>query len=184
MSENAWVDEVLGFWFGELTRDDWFSGGAEVDAKIRDRFLSLHETLAAKIPDIAYESPDAALAAILVFDQFSRNMFRKTAKAFATDPQALAVAGNALDKGFDDATPPPRKAFLYMPFMHSEALSDQRHCVTLFAKLENPEALKYAKEHRDMVARFGRFPHRNRALGRESTEAELAFMGEHKGYGQ
>ena len=184
MSETAWVDDVLRFWFEELTYKDWFGGGAELDEKIRSRFLALYEKLASSVPAAVYESADAALAAVIVFDQFPRNMFRGTAKAFATDPMALAIAGNALDKGFDAGMPNQRRSFLYMPLMHSEALADQRHCVTLFATLDNDEGLKYAKEHRDIVARFGRFPHRNRALGRESTDDEIAFMGGHKGYGQ
>lgn len=184
MSGSAWVDDVLRFWFEELTYKDWFGGGAELDDKIRDRFLALYEELAATVPATVHESADAALAAVIVFDQFPRNMFRGAAKAFATDPQALAIAGNALDRGFDAGMPNQRRSFLYMPLMHSEVLADQRHCVTLFGTLDNEEGLKYAKEHRDIIARYGRFPHRNRALGRQSTGDEIAFMGGHKGYGQ
>lgn len=175
--------DVLSFWFGELTPEDWFSFKPEVDAKISARFEALWHAMREAVPAKAFTDADAALAATIVYDQFPRNMFRKKAEAFATDPLALAVARNALARGFNGAHAPERRSFFFMPFMHSESLDDQELCVELFGGPQG-EYAKYAVEHRDIVARFGRFPHRNRALGRESTPEELTFLGEHAGYGQ
>lgn len=180
----GWSEAILDFWFNELTPDDWFSGGTELDERIRDRFSDLYQKLTERVPAEAMDEPRAALAAVIALDQFPRNMFRGTAGAFASDPLALALTRNALDKGFDRALTPQERQFLAMPLMHSETLSDQDHCVRVFEAIGNEEALKYALEHRDIVVRFGRFPHRNRALSRDSTEAEIAFLGGHKGYGQ
>jgi len=182
MGANGWADDVLRFWFEELKPDDWFTRKDETDETIRRRFLDLWRELRIAIPAAAVLERDAALAATITFDQFPRNMFRGTAEAFATDPLALAVARNAIQDGFDKDMPQERKHFLYMPFMHSEALDDQERCIALFG----PETghAKYAVGHRDIIARFGRFPHRNRALGRESSEEELAFLSGHKGFGQ
>jgi uncharacterized protein (DUF924 family) len=182
MAHAGWVGEVLGFWFDELKPEDWFMTKAETDEAIRTRFLKLWQDMRQAIPAEAFLEAAPALAATIVFDQFPRNMFRKQADAFATDRLAQAVAHNARRLGFAEALPPSQRSFFYMPFMHSEALPDQELCVALFAG--SAEQLKYAIEHRDIVARFGRFPHRNRALGRESTEAEIEFLKEHQGYGQ
>jgi uncharacterized protein (DUF924 family) len=155
---------------------------AETDEAIRRRFLRLWQDMRQAVPAEALLAPEPALAATIVFDQFPRNMFRKQPDAFATDPLARVVAHNARRLGFVDMLPPSRRGFLHMPFMHSEELPDQELCVALFAG--NPEQSRYAVEHRDIIARFGRFPHRNRALGRESTEAEIEFLEGHEGYGQ
>lgn len=184
MAEAAWTGDVLNFWFGDLGPDDWFGGGAELDQRIRDRFAGLYDRLAQQVPGEAYDQAEPALAAVILFDQMPRNMFRGTGQAFSTDHLALGVAANALDRGFDTEMPNPRRMFLYMPFMHSEKLADQERCVELFGTLNNENGLKYAEEHRDIVAKYGRFPHRNRALGRDSSEAEREFLGAHKGYGQ
>lgn len=184
-SENAgWSEKVLAFWFGELTQEDWFSGGDATDAKIKERFLHLHRDLASSIVPEQIDDPREALAAIIVFDQFPRNMFRRTAAAFATDDVALRIARRAVDNGLDAELNAQEKQFLYMPFMHSEVVSDQERCVDLFKMLGNEEGLKYAIDHRDIVVRFGRFPHRNRSLGRENTQEETAFLEGHDGYGQ
>ena len=187
--DAGWVDEVLDFWFGELTREDWFTGGAELDEKVRSRFLDLYQRLKAGFDERKVEDARTALAAIIVFDQFPRNMFRNSAAAFATDDLAAGIARRAVERGWDTAGDKAARPFYYMPFMHSEILADQERCVDLFRALgEGKEgegdSLKYALEHRDIVARFGRFPHRNRALGRESTADEREFMKEHAGYGQ
>ncbi len=182
MQKLEWVQDILSYWFEELTREDWFTSKAETDGTIRARFLDLHARLQSDLPDAVYTDPETALAAIILFDQFSRNMFRGTAAAFSTDSLALGIARNAVDKGFDAALPPDRRMFLYMPFMHSEVTADQEHCIQLFAAMGADT--KYAVEHRDIVARFGRFPHRNKALGRQSTADELAFLGGHQGFGQ
>lgn len=182
--EQSWVNNVLGYWFGQLTYDDWFTRKDQTDKAITERFLSLYRSIANAVPKEAYGEPRAALAAIIVLDQFPRNMFRGKAEAFATDDLALELARNALDHQFDAALEESMRHFLYMPFMHSEVLADQERCVSLFKSLGNGENVKYAVEHRDIIARFGRFPHRNRALGRESTPKEKAFLSKHEGFGQ
>jgi uncharacterized protein (DUF924 family) len=181
MVTAGWVGDVLGYWFGELTPQDWFETKAETDEAIRRRFLELWQEMREAVPANSFLESEPALAATIVLDQFPRNMFRKQADAFATDRLAQAVAHNALRLGFPDQVG-QRRGFLYMPFMHSEALPDQELCVKLFAG--TTEQLKYAIEHRDIIARFGRFPHRNRALGRETTEEEREFLQGHAGYGQ
>lgn len=183
MADAGWVDEVLGFWFGELTYQDWFGGSKQLDETIRTRFLDLYERLKAGFDVEQADDARTALAAVILFDQFPRNIFRGTAAAFGTDDLALGIARHALDRGFDSGLGEER-SFLYMPFMHSEIAADQERCVDLFRSIGNEEGLKYAIEHRDIVARYGRFPHRNRALGRQSTQAELEFLNQHAGYGQ
>ncbi|RFC67147.1 MULTISPECIES: DUF924 family protein [Mesorhizobium] len=182
--EPVWTQDILDFWFKELTPDDWFTGGAQLDERIRAHCLPLYEKLAAHVPPEAMTDPRAALAAIIALDQFPRNMFRGTARAFATDHLALELSRNALKNGFDRDMNDAERSFLAMPLMHSEALSDQEHCVKVFAEIGDEESLKYALEHRDIVEKYGRFPHRNRALGRNSSEDEQAFLESHKGYGQ
>lgn len=183
MKNNGWADAVLQFWFNELQPEDWFTTKASTDEAIQARFAAIHAELNRSVPVNALLEADGALAAIIVLDQFSRNMYRKTAKAFASDPLALALARAALANGLDRQMTQTRRRFVYMPFMHSEHLPDQERCVELFGTLEG-DNLKYAIEHRDIIQRFGRFPHRNRVLGRESTKEETEFLKGHEGYGQ
>lgn len=186
MPDRGWAEKVLSYWYDELGEAGWYSETpAAIDAAIRERFLPLYEELAAELPAEAWTDPDAALAAVLVLDQFPRNMFRGQAQAFATDTAAAALSRHALEKGLDAGMPPERKQFLFMPLMHSELAADQAHSVALFEGTPGlEEDVRYAVDHRDIIAKFGRFPHRNRALGRASTEAEQVFLGEHKGFGQ
>ena len=184
MIDNGWHDRVLTFWFDELTPEDWFTGKAETDEKIRERFAELHAELSREVPAQARTDVRSALAAIIVFDQFSRNLHRKKPGAFATDAQALGLARAAIESGMDAELPEERRRFLYMPLMHSEVLADQERAVDLFKQLGDGTSAKYAIEHRDIIARFGRFPHRNRVLGRESTPEETAFLEGHDGFGQ
>lgn len=181
---NDWARDVLSFWFGELTPKDWFEVSKTTDETIRRRFGGLHARMRMGAPREAEQEPRSALAAIVLFDQFPRNMFRRTAEAFATDSLAVELARNAVDRGFDEAMSDQERQFLYMPFMHSEIVADQERAVALFQALGNEDAAKYAIEHRDIIARFGRFPHRNRVLGRTDTAEELAFLEGHSGYGQ
>jgi uncharacterized protein (DUF924 family) len=181
---KSWQAEILEFWFGELSPEQWYESTPEIDETIRSRFLSIHEELATSLPADAYHEADAALAAIIALDQFPRNMFRGTARAFATDNQAALLARNAVEKELDAQVAPERRQFIYMPLEHSEVMADQEHSVMLFSALGDPETLKYAEEHRDIIARFGRFPHRNRVLERESTPGEIAFLNAHQGFGQ
>lgn len=180
----GWVHDILHYWFDELEPQDWFRVDAKTDRVIAERFADLHQQFALAVPDIAWTQPEPALAAILLFDQFPRNMFRGTPLAFSTDDQALELASNVLERGLDTGQPAQRRQFLYMPFQHSEVLADQERAVLLFRSLGDEEGLKYALEHRDIIARFGRFPHRNRVLQRGSTPEEEAFLAEHAGFGQ
>jgi uncharacterized protein (DUF924 family) len=183
MIDADWANEVLAFWLEELRPEDWFERSDSLDETIRSRFARLHAALAEAAPAMAFDDPHRALAAIIVFDQFSRNMFRGKPAAFATDSLALFIARQALEREYDAAVPEQWRHFFYMPLMHSETSADQEHCVALFAELPG-DSVKYAVEHRDIIARFGRFPHRNEILGRKTTVPEQAFLSEHKGFGQ
>ena len=169
----AWQDEVLGFWFA-LTREQWWKADPALDSAIRERFLALWETERENLPQAFLGSARDAIAAIILFDQFPRNMFRGHADQFSTDPLALAVAKGAVDRGLDEAMSPAERGFLYMPFQHSEELADQQRSVALFTALGDAEQLRFATLHHDVIARFGRFPHRNIMLGRQSRADELA----------
>ncbi|MGE5539440.1 MAG: DUF924 family protein [Gemmatimonas sp.] len=177
--------DVLAFWFGDVAGDDfrsrkplWFEPDAAFDAEVRNRFEDVHFAAARGELSSWRADPRGALALVIVLDQFPRNMYRGTARAFATDPQALAVAREAIDRGFDRQLAPVLRLFLYLPFEHSESLADQDRSVALFAELGDAETLDYARRHREIIARFGRFPHRNAVLGRASTAEEVAFLKE------
>jgi len=174
--DEAWVGEVLRFWFEELAREAWFRESDVTDELIRSRFLKLHGKIAALPVDAAWSSPRRALATIIVLDQFPRNMFRGTPRAFATDTKARDVALGAVERGFDQSFDKDGRAFMYLPFEHSESLPDQEKSVELFTPLGDDEYTHYAIAHRDIIARFGRFPHRNAVLGRQSTPAEEEFL--------
>lgn len=170
---NLWADRVLDFWFG-LTPDDWWSGSAEFDARCRDRFLDLHAEKRQLPPASVLTGARTALAAVILFDQLPRNMFRGHADQFMSDSLALAVAKGAVDRSFDDQLSKDEKTFLYMPFQHSEALPDQRRSLALFTALADDWLLCFASKHHDIIERFGRFPHRNAILGRAPRPAEIA----------
>lgn len=179
MSEIAsapWADEVLDFWFRELDRKAWFEKSDATDALIRNRFLALHEQLAREVSPQSALTPRATLAAVIAFDQFPRNMFRGTPRAFVTDPVALALAQQTVDAGHDRDFSKDERMFLYLPFEHCEEAVDQARSCALFASLDDPELLRYAQAHRDIIDRFGRFPHRNAILGRVSTPEEIEFL--------
>jgi uncharacterized protein (DUF924 family) len=175
MTARAAPAEIVSFW-AEAGPDKWFDEDEGFDRTIRSRFLSTYEAAADGELAAWEDSAEGALALVILLDQFPRNMFRGTARAFAADPLARAVADRALARGFDQATAPAMRQFFYLPFMHSEALTDQNRSVHLYEALGNAEQLRYATEHREVIQRFGRFPHRNRALGRETTAAEQAFL--------
>jgi uncharacterized protein (DUF924 family) len=168
-----WRSDVLKFWFG-LTHDEWWKGGAEIDRRIKDRFLKLWAEKRQLPAENFLTDPLTALAGVILFDQFPRNMFRGHADQFATDHLALAIAKGAVDKGFDEQLEPRERGFLYMPFQHSENLADQNRSLLLFTALGDEEQLGYAKKHHDVIARFGRFPHRNAILGRQPRPDEVA----------
>ncbi|MEZ5670464.1 MAG: DUF924 family protein [Alphaproteobacteria bacterium] len=167
---------VLDFWFGELTHEDWFRGGARVDRMVADRFAGPAADAAAGRLDHWADTADGALALVLLLDQFPRNLHRDSAGAFAQDAKARAVADAALARGFDRAVAAARRPFLYLPFEHSEALADQDRSVALFAAHGDAEMLDYAERHRAVIARFGRFPHRNPVLGRTPTAEDTAYL--------
>ena len=168
-----WAEEVTGFWFA-LRPEQWWRSDAELDEEIRERFLPLWEEQRQLPADHFLGSPQEALAAVILFDQFPRNMFRGHADSYATDHLALAIAKAAIERGYDDKLPQAQRGFLYMPFQHSEDPDDQLRSLGLFTDLGDPEQLRYAKLHHDVIARFGRFPHRNAVLGRRPRPDEVA----------
>jgi uncharacterized protein (DUF924 family) len=166
--------EVLWFWFDEHPKD-WFVKNPGFDAELRKRFLSLHEDAAAGRLAHWADAPRSCLALVILLDQFPRNMFRGEARAFATDAQARAAARVILERGWDGAMTQAERLFAYLPFEHSESLEDQNLSCALMKDFD-PEQLRYAVRHREIIERFGRFPHRNGILGRESTPAEIEFL--------
>jgi uncharacterized protein (DUF924 family) len=176
-----WVDDVLKFWFDEIKPESWFTKSDGFDEEVRRRFGSLHESSLAGHVTVP-RNARAYLAEIIVLDQFSRNLHRGLPGAFAADSKALQRANEAIELGFDREVSNRERAFFYMPLMHSESLADQERCVLLFDRLGNAESLKYAIEHRDIIERFGRFPHRNAILERGSTPDEIEFMKAHAGF--
>jgi uncharacterized protein (DUF924 family) len=176
-SETSWVDDVQTFWFEELDRAVWFEPDANVDAMVRTRFLAVHEHIVSHFDhNGAAVCADRALSTVIVLDQFPRNMFRAMPRAFATDHLALAVARSAIDRKLDQGLDKDRRLFLYLPFEHSEQLPDQDRAVELIGSLGDHDLLGYAMAHRDIIARYGRFPHRNAILGRLSTPDEIQLL--------
>lgn len=163
----AWRDAGYEKWFN---RDDAF------DAMLRDRFGEAQAAAAHGLLDDWQATPEGALALVLLLDQIPRNIHRSTPAAFATDPAARRVAAASLERGYDTRVAPELRSFFYLPFMHSEELADQKRCVALYQALGNADSLRYAEEHHDIIARFGRFPHRNRILGRETSADEQAYL--------
>src|SRR5262245_41350775 len=172
------VDEIVAFWFETLKPEDWYRKNAAVDAAITARFGATYDMLKTGVPPEWLAEPKGTLAAIIVLDQFPRNMFRDDARAFATDGAALALAKRAIGEGADMRLPPEQRAFIYLPFQHAETVEDQARSIELFAALGVPLNLDFALRHQAIIARFGRFPHRNSVLGRASRAEELAFLQE------
>lgn len=168
--------DVLAFWFDELKPEQQFAKDDAVDAAIRTRFGELHQRLSAHVPDDWTGNPQGLLAAVIVLDQFSRNLHRDDPRAFQNDAVALNLARLALKRGDDTLLSEAERQFLYMPFMHSEDADDQDRCVELMDEIGNAQAADFARQHKAIIDRFGRFPHRNEALGRETTVEEAAFL--------
>ena len=174
---------ILEFWFGApgspehgKKRKAWFMADDAFDAEIRAQFMDDFEAAARGDLDAMADQSTGALALIILLDQFSRNMFRGTARAFSTDPKALSIADATVVRGLDQALTDIERAFVYLPFEHSENLEDQDRSVALYEALGDAESLDYAEQHRVIIQRFGRFPHRNALLGRDSTPEETAFL--------
>src|SRR5262249_13184563 len=174
--KDGWVGDVLKFWFEQTEPDQWFEKDPTFDASIRERFLGLHEILVSRGINGLLANAQTALAAVIVLDQMSRNMFRDTPRAFAADPQALRVAEAAIERGFEAGLTKDQRMFLYLPFEHSEDRQSQARSVALTASLGDPELQKWAEAHRAIIDRFGRFPHRNAVLGRISTAEETEVL--------
>ena len=170
---SDWRSDVLKFWFG-LKPEQWWKSDPELDHRVRQTFLKLWAEKRQLPVESFLTDPLTAAAAVILFDQFPRNMFRGDAEQFATDHLALAIAKGALDRGFDEKLAHDERKFLFMPFEHSEKLDDQNRAVLLFTQLGDEEQVRYAKKHRDVIERFGRFPHRNKLLGRAPRPAEIA----------
>jgi uncharacterized protein (DUF924 family) len=191
MTLSPSIRDVLDFWFLPLDhpehgkpREIWWKCPAEFDAEIRDRFGSAFDRAIEGAFDSWRQSPDGALAHIILCDQFPRNMHRKTARAFAGDAKGLESARLALARSYPAAFNLAMRLFFYLPFQHSESLADQDLGCTLFAAFDDAETMKHAVEHRDVVVRFGRFPHRNDALGRVCTPDELDYLKTGNRFGQ
>ncbi|MEC4983463.1 MAG: DUF924 family protein [Oscillatoria sp. PMC 1068.18] len=181
--------KILEFWFGKpgtesygKQRQEWFVKKDEFDREVRSRFLDTYHQAAAGELDEWKNNPESCLALIIIFDQFSRNMFRGQPQAFATDEKALDLAKYAVSQNYDKELLPVQRWFIYLPFEHSENLADQEKCLELFSSLksdpESASSIDYAERHYQIIQKFGRFPHRNSILGRESTPEEIKFLQE------
>ncbi len=169
------AEAVVKFW-SDAGPKLWFSKNADFDRRMQKQFGSLHERAARGELDDWANQANSALALILLLDQFSRNLYRNDARAFAQDEAALKITRQALERGFEKQVDGPLQPFFLMPFMHSESLADQNECVSRFETVGNEDNLKFAIVHRDIIARFGKFPHRDKVLGRSTSAEEQAFL--------
>lgn len=176
------AEDILKFWFVDHGREHWFGGGPEFDALLTETFAETHAAVAAGEAWTWRATPHGRLAEIIVLDQFSRQIHRGTAKAFAQDPMALALAQEVVYAGLEQQLEPmPERMFLYLPFMHSESLLVHEEAMRLYATLNDEETMAYEIAHRDVLRRFGRYPRRNQALGRVSTPEEEAYIASDEG---
>ncbi|MGH6674153.1 MAG: DUF924 family protein [Xanthobacteraceae bacterium] len=169
------AEDVLAFWLA-AGPERWFEDDEMFDAAIRERFAATYADAAAGLLSDWENRPESALALVIVLDQFPRNMFRHTARCYAADPLARAVASRAIGSGFDQHVGMPERTFFYLPFEHSEEHADQERAVALMRATGDADLLKWAELHADIIRRFGRFPHRNVVLGRATTPDEEAFL--------
>ena len=169
-------DDILNFWYSDQMQPYWFASTPKVDAMMRTQYESIWHEAAQGHLDDWLDSPQGALALTIILDQFPLNMFRGLPQSFATEAQAIAVAKQAINRGYDQYIDKAQLAFFYMGLMHSEVLADQDLSVRLYAAAGLENNLNFARHHRDIIRRFGRFPHRNAMLGRQSTAAELDYL--------
>ncbi|GAB1265956.1 DUF924 family protein [Aurantivibrio infirmus] len=168
--------QIIDFWFQELTPKSWWVKDSALDEEIRLRFGDIHRS-AAQCELYSWRlTAQGRLAEIIILDQFSRNIFRDNAQAWACDPLALALAQEAVAVGADQELPPARRTFIYMPYMHSESLVVHRQAMELFSNNKGENNIEHERKHKEIIDRFGRYPHRNEILGRKSTEEELEFL--------
>lgn len=185
MADRQMIRDVLRFWIDEVGPKRWFKSSKALDQSIRDRFGEMWSQACMGDFDDWMESAEGSYALIILLDQFPRNMFRGSADAFASDEKALKVASKAIEKKFDIEMPEGVRQFFYMPFMHSEELDAQDKCISLMQeRLVGESNLHHAKQHRDVIRQFGRFPHRNKVLGRKTSQEEEAYLAENTGFGQ
>ena len=168
--------EILDFWFSDEVRKLWFNSTPEFDASLTERYSDVWEQACKGELDHWMKSPEGCLALVIVLDQFPLNMFRGEAQSFASEAQSRDVAQTAIQQNFDRHLEDSMRAFLYMPFMHSENLADQKRALELFDQPGLENNMRFARHHHDIVEKFGRFPHRNAALGRDNTEAETEYL--------
>lgn len=168
--------EIIDFWFSELEPKQWWVKDLELDLLIQKRFSSIHRQANAGELFHWRDAAKSSLAEIIILDQFSRNIYRDQPESFASDPLALALAQTAISKGFDAELSKAERGFLYLPFMHSESTIIHQEAVKLFGSLENPNQLDFEFKHKKIIDEFGRYPHRNEILGRDSTTEELEFL--------
>ena len=173
---------MLDFWYSEEMQGRWFSSTPALDDKIRDKFEPLWRKAAAGELDGWKETPEGCLALAIVLDQLPLNMFRGKAESFRTERQAVEIAKYAIAKGHDRRLPAERLAFLYMPLMHSESLADQDLSVRMFEAAKLESNLRFAQHHRELIRKFGRFPHRNRILGRQNTPEEIEYLASREAF--
>ncbi|KTD61160.1 DUF924 family protein [Legionella spiritensis] len=176
------IKTILDFWFHQLTPEQWWKKDAAIDRAIRNQFASIHHQTRLGELSAWRETAGGCLAEVIVLDQFSRNMFRDSPQAFACDGMALVLAQEAIRRGLNKSLPPEQRAFLYLPFMHSESLKIHQQALQLFSEPGLETNLAFEKQHADIIARFGRYPHRNAVLGRVSSEEEKAFLLQHPGF--
>jgi uncharacterized protein (DUF924 family) len=179
MADSDLIAEILKFWFAPGMAEKWFVKDLDLDREVGERLGALHKRAAAGELDDWRDSPEGCLALLVLLDQVPRNIFRDDSRSYATDEMARAVTRHALDQGYDKELTHNQRGMLYLPLLHSESLEDKERAVELTRPLtENPDFHKWAVHHRDIVARFGRFPHRNEILGRENTPEEEAFLAD------
>ncbi|RDD62909.1 DUF924 family protein [Ferruginivarius sediminum] len=177
---RAAIDNILAFWFSDRVKAHWFDSTPDFDTEVAERMLPLHVSAAEGHLDAWKDTARGCLALVILLDQAPRNIFRDRPETYATDALALQVSKHALSRGFDSELDQPERLMLYLPLEHSENLDDQELSVQLIEQLDRePSWADYARKHRDVIARFGRFPHRNALLGRTSTVEEAAFLAEH-----
>lgn len=169
-------EDIIQFWYTPPMSEHWFNSTPEIDEEIRNRFEKDWESVASGRRVDLLQTPEGCLALCIMLDQFPLNMFRGKTKSYATEDQAIQISKYAIKKGFDRRLPKEQLLFLYMPLMHSESLPDQTHCVSLLVKAGLRENLPFANHHKNIIERFGRFPHRNELLGRPSTDEEIEYL--------
>ncbi|WP_078117762.1 DUF924 family protein [Thiosocius teredinicola] len=176
LDQGIEANDVIDFWFAPTIRKAWFRSTPEIDQEIRQRFEQIWQAAGQGRCSDWLNDANGCLAFVIVCDQFPLNMYRGTAKSFSTETLAVAASRRAVDTGLDQALPDEHKAFLYMPLMHSERIEHQQRAVELFDAAGLSDNLRFAKHHRELIERFGRFPHRNAILGRRSTPEERAYL--------